>query len=445
MRRRRCVHRAFAASLLHNLPHHCFQVACFRVSLQLALGAAALTQNAFDGGQGIAAAQIVDDIVDEIEEFFAEFAHGDFGLFAEIDQIAVDAPARRAPFVFLDQRARIHAVAHVLGVEIMELDDDGLRQGGDGDGVFDSRCYVADSKFEGAEHGVRADVPPDFFRVVDAAQLDEQADVIFVLAPGIEMVGNASARETAEDGGAKRFQACIAAHPEGRAGGEGEKVWQKIAYHVHQVDHRGAVGHGDVDVHAENQEGTGELLQFLDDIFVALAGGDDLVDPVGKGMRAGGCDVEADAFGGADKFAAGAVHVDAELVNVLADFGADFDDRLVHLAFDLFAEVGGGGGHELADVRAELARGGIYDLKFFLDAHREAVAHERSPLVYILRVCEMLSQFAAAGAVEAWAPPRRTSRRGRANSRHCAGCAMRAGSVVSFVRGVEQPGRSSGS
>ena len=172
---------------------------------------------------------------------------------------------------------------------------------------------------------------------------------------------------------------------------------QEIAHHIHQVDHGGAVGYGNVNVHAENQQGTRQLLQFLDDVLVALAGGDDLVDPVGKRVRAGGCDIQADAFGGANEFAAGAVHVDAEFVNVLADFGADLDDRLVHFAFDLFAEIRGGGGDELADVRTQLACGGIYDLKFFLDADREAVTHERSPLVHILRGCKMLSQFAAVG------------------------------------------------
>ena len=155
------------------------------------------------GASDIAASQIVHDIIDEIEKLFAEFAHGDFGLLAEVDQIAFDAPARRAPFVFLDQRARVHPVAHVLGVEIMELDDDGLRQRSDCDCVLDSRRDIADSKFESAEDGVRAHVPPDFFCVVDAAQLDEQADVIFVLAPGIEVVRNSGARESAENRGAK--------------------------------------------------------------------------------------------------------------------------------------------------------------------------------------------------------------------------------------------------
>ena len=115
---------------------------------------------------------------------------------------------------------------------------------------------------------------------------------------------------------------------------------QEIAHHIHQVDHRSAVGHRDVDVHAENQQGTRELLQLLDDVLVALAGRDDLVNPVGKRVRAGSCDIQADAFGGANEFAAGAVHIDAEFVNVLADFGADLYDRLVHFAFHLFAEIG---------------------------------------------------------------------------------------------------------
>ena len=69
----------------------------------------------------------------------------------------------------------------------------------------------------------------------------------------------------------------------------------------------------------------------------------------------------------------------------------------MHFALDLIAEIGGRGGDELADVRTQLARGGIDDLKFFLDADRETVTHERNPLVYILRGCKMLSQFAVAG------------------------------------------------
>ena len=67
---------------------------------------------------------------------------------------------------------------------------------------------------------------------------------------------------------------------------------QEVAHHVHHVDRRLLVGHRDVDVHAEDQQRTRKLLQLFDDVFVALAGRDDLVDPAGEGMRSGGDDLE---------------------------------------------------------------------------------------------------------------------------------------------------------
>ena len=191
------------------------------------------------------------------------------------------------------------------------------------------------------------------------------------------MIGDSGARETAKDRGAERFQAGVAAHPERRAGGEREKVREEIARHVHQVDHGGAIGHGDVNVHAENQQAARELPQFFDDILIALAGGDDLIDPAGKRMRAGGGYLQAAAFGGADQFAASAAHVGVELVDVRANFRADFDDGLVHLGFDLLAQAGGGGFHQFADVGAKFSRGGINDLEFFFDTDGEPVTHAR--------------------------------------------------------------------
>src|SRR6201987_4386751 len=83
-----CRHRPLAAGLLHDLPHDGLEVAGFRVRLKLTLGARAFAENSLDWCERIAASQIVHDIIDEIEQLFAEFAHGDFGLFAEVDQIA---------------------------------------------------------------------------------------------------------------------------------------------------------------------------------------------------------------------------------------------------------------------------------------------------------------------------------------------------------------------
>ncbi len=85
----------------------------------------------------------------------------------------------------------------------------------------------------------------------------------------------------------------------------------EIADHVHHVDGGLLVGHGDIDVLTEAQQGARELLQLFDDILIALAGGDDLIDPAGEGMGAGSGDVEAGTVGGGDEFVAGAMHFDA--------------------------------------------------------------------------------------------------------------------------------------
>jgi hypothetical protein len=153
-------------------------------------------------------------------------------------------------------------------------------------------------------------------------------------------------------------------------------VRQEVADHVHHVDRGLLVGHGDVHVHAEDQKGPRELLEFLDDILIALAGGDDLIDPAGKRMRAGGGDLQPGALGGGDKFTASAMHFDAQIADVIADARTGLDDGLMHLALDLLENVGGSGGDQLHDVRAQFARFRIDDLEFFLYADGEAVSHE---------------------------------------------------------------------
>ena len=153
-------------------------------------------------------------------------------------------------------------------------------------------------------------------------------------------------------------------------------MWQEIAHHVHHIDGGLLVWHGDMHVHAEDQQGACQLLQLFDDIFVAFPGGDDLVYPAGERMRAGGGDLQADTLGSGNEFPAGAVHFDAQLADVLANLGAGLDDGLVHLVFDLLDDVGRGSGDELHDVRAQFACSRVDDLKFLFYADREAVSHE---------------------------------------------------------------------
>ena len=57
-------------------------------------------------------------------------------------------------------------------------------------------------------------------------------------------------------------------------------------------------------------------------------------------MRAGGGYGQTDPIGGGAELGADAEHLAFDLSDVLANRGADLDDRLVHLALDLVAERG---------------------------------------------------------------------------------------------------------
>ena len=68
--------------------------------------------------------------------------------------------------------------------------------------------------------------------------------------------------------------------------------------------------------------------------------------------------------------------VGARLLNIRADAGADFDHRLMHLRLDLLAEDHPPLVDHLGDVRAQLARLRVDDLKLFFDSERE-VRHRK--------------------------------------------------------------------
>src|SRR5712691_5587971 len=257
----------------------------------------------------------------------------------------------------------------------MQFDDDRLDQRGDGDRFLNSRGNVTDAELQGSEGGVRTNIPPDFLSVVDAMEIHEQLHVVVVLAPGTEVVGYTGAGKPPKDRCAVGLQAGVATHPEGRTGGERQQVREEITHGIHQVDHRVAVRHGDVHVHAKDQQGTRELLQFLHDVLVALAWRNHLLNPIGKGVRAGRGHLQSHPLCRCHQRAAGAVQLLAQLRNVSADPRAHLDDRLVKLWLDLFAHVRRGGGNQFADVRTKLQSGGINNLKLFFNADGEAVTH----------------------------------------------------------------------
>ena len=189
------------------------------------------------------------------------------------------------------------------------------------------------------------------------------------------MLRDAAARKTAEDGSAVGLEAGVAPHPERRAGRECEQVRKKVPRLVHQIDCRLAIRNSHVDVQAEDEQGPGQLLEFLDDAVVPEARGQDLVLPVGEGVGAGGGHGQADTLGTARQFVAYAEDFVLELMHVLAYLRAHLDNGLVELPLDLIPQRRRARFEQLRDVGAQPPRLGIDYLELLLHTEREAVGH----------------------------------------------------------------------
>ena len=66
---------------------------------------------------------------------------------------------------------------------------------------------------------------------------------------------------------------------------------QEIARLIHEVDPFFAVGDSDMHMQAEDEIHPRDMLQVLHDRRVALVGGDQLIVPMRKGVRARGSDL----------------------------------------------------------------------------------------------------------------------------------------------------------
>src|SRR5205085_7460359 len=130
------------------------------------------------------------------------------------------------------------------------------------------------------------DVPPDFFRVIDAAGLDQEFAEILVFRERLEGVWNSGARKALEHFEAITFQPRVLADPEWRVDRESVDVGQEIARLVHHMNGRFAGRYADVHMQAEDQIRPRQALHVFHDLLVTLSFGDELVVPVRKGVRA---------------------------------------------------------------------------------------------------------------------------------------------------------------
>src|SRR5437762_9127785 len=152
--------------------------------------------------------------------------------------------------------------------------------------VVHARLRIAHANFERLEKWMESNVPPDFFRVIDAAGFDQELAVIFVLGKTFECVWNPSARKTLEHFESITFQAGVLADPERRVGRERVNVREKIARLIHDVNRALPIRNADVHGQTADELGPSYLLHALDNHLIPTAWRCTLIAPVRKRMRA---------------------------------------------------------------------------------------------------------------------------------------------------------------
>ena len=148
---------------------------------------------------------------------------------------------------------------------------------------------------------------------------------------------------------------------------------QEITRLVHEVDPFFAIGNSDMNMQAEDEIGPRDLLHVLHDRRVAFVGGDQLIVPMRKGVRARGSDLQSAAPRQQREFRSQLCDLFARLVNILANLRAQLDDRLVHLRFHVLFQRHPPVIENLLDVRTQLPRFRIDDLEFLFNPKSEDV------------------------------------------------------------------------
>ena len=148
---------------------------------------------------------------------------------------------------------------------------------------------------------------------------------------------------------------------------------QEIARLVHDIDSFLAVGNSDVHVQSEDEVRARDLLHVFDDGGVALVHRDQLVHPMRERMRAGRCDFQSIVRREHGELAAKLNDLLPRTTRITANLRAKLDDRLVHLRLDVLFQNHFAVGQNFLDVRTQLARFRIDDLKFLFDAESENV------------------------------------------------------------------------
>src|ERR1017187_8657418 len=406
--RRRSVEHA-DPRLGNNVFHDFSQVPGCVVNHELAIRARPHLQHLVDVVQLLARPQLIRRVAHQVKVLQHEVAHGDLFFLAEVNQVATQSVARGAKFVFHDQGAAVDAITLVRRVQLPQHVHGRLDQRCDRDGLIQTHGNVANPNFQGVEKWMRANVPPYFLAVVDTVCLDQQIEEGLILRPVCKNIGNVGAWEALEHLAAVRLEPGFHAHPERRIREQGQDVRQKIPQRIHDVDGGVAVLNADMHVQPKHQVGAGDELHVLDHLAIALVGINLLRLPIGKRMRACSAEQQAVCVGQRYHFASQFEDVGPRFLNVLADMGPNFDNRLVHFCFG--ARVGGQdrlGKNLRLDVRPEVKRLRVDRLVFLFDSDAKArPLHLYYPLVALFGAFTALLAFGIASALTSVVPPPR--------------------------------------
>src|ERR1700733_11802053 len=242
-------------------------------------------------------------------------------------------------------------------MKMPELARRSLNQRGDGDALLRAQRNVADADLDRIEEGMRPNIPPDFFCVVDGLSLDEEIDLALELRVTGETIVQVGARKFLEDLRAVALVASFHAEPERRVRRKRQDVWQKISQRVHDANRRLAIFDSHMDVQAEDKVGARDELQVFDHLGIARVGIDFLHAPVRKGMGRTGNENEAVLFRQRDHVAAQVEEVFLRDLDIAANSGANLNDGLMHLRLDaLFQPQLTLGQHLRRNVRTQIAR-----------------------------------------------------------------------------------------
>src|SRR5215207_5411867 len=137
---------------------------------------------------------------------------------------------------------------------------------------------------------MRADVPPDMRVVRDAPRLLQLADDLGVVRVVPEARRRARAGKRGEDHLPARGKTGRLAPPEGRVRREGKEIWEMDEQGAHHLYRLLAVVHSDVNVQPEDELAPGDVLELVDEVPVAIAGGDPLALEEAEGVSAGRAD-----------------------------------------------------------------------------------------------------------------------------------------------------------